>query len=487
MSVAIFSKVINDYADTFTDTISTSVVAATNDTIILVAHFRAGQAVSVAPAWNGQTLTQLGTTVTTSFQKLAVYSVIASSSATANLTATFDNNTILNTEIMVLRPSSGTITLSGFVSEFHETGTFANPGLSATTVTSTDRILSFVGTSAVDKDFNDNTSTSLTVASPFTIEDSIQNDGNFGVFKLYSSSATGTGTLTDTYTPSAGAPQYTHLLFKASAGSVSATIDDINTTEVVRVSSTGNTISTTGLGALTTLTIGGKSATSISATGGDGTFSMPAFSDGVAYSLMGTKTATAGDGTNTADLSVSLLPMTGWNYVTLSGTLNTTTTGVLNSFSPAAVVTDQIVFETAKATVDAQGNILSDYDGTQTMWHIKASDGVTRSYSVITTSGVNFNITGLSTTMSRGTITGVSGGVIQAITGLSMTASRGTIAAVSGGIKYLITGLQTSTFLGSIVGSGGVISSLNKDSLPKFLKDAVKAFRKPFSKSFRKK
>lgn len=157
----------------------------------------------------------------------------------------------------------------------------------------------------------------------------------------------------------------------------------------------------------------------------------------------GTKTVTVTGVGGTPTTTTSFQPPTGWNYVTLSGTLNTTTTGVINGFSPAAVVTDQIVFETANGSVDAQGNYTGDYDGTQTMWHIKASDGVARSYSVVT------GATPLSVTL----------------TGVSATANVGTIVA---SITAYVPGTVS-------------------DSLPKFLKDAVKAFRKPFSKSFRKK
>lgn len=286
-----------------------------------------------------------------------------------------------------------------------------------------------------------------------------------------------TGTYTDTlsglrggiqhYYPGGGTQLYRTLNTVTSASS--ASIDDINSGGVIRVGSTGNTISTTNLGTLTTLTVGSVSATSISAIGGDGTFSMPAFVDGGTYQLLGTKTVTAGDGTDSATLSKTLDAPTNYAYVTLSGTLNTTITGVLYNFSPAAVVTDQIAYDSTKGTVDAQGNYEGDFDGTQTMWHIKASDGVTRSYDVITGagSGLTVNLTGVSATANVGTITPSLGGspLSVTLTGVGSTANTGTVVA------------SLTAFV------AGAVS----DNLPKFLVDSIVKLRKTFRKSFRKK
>jgi hypothetical protein len=244
-------------------------------------------------------------------------------------------------------------------------------------------------------------------------------------------------------------------------GGASATLDDINSGGSILVGSTGNTITTTGLGTLTTLTIGTVSATSLSATGGDGTFTMPTFVDGGTYQLLGSKTVTAGDGTLSANLTKTLAAPTNHSYVTLSGTLNTTNTGVLYNFSPAAVVGDQIVFDNTKGTVDAQGNYEGSFDGTQTMWHIKASDWVTRSYDVITgVVGVTYNIVGLSATASLGTIATVSCGINKLITGLSSTTTQGSVTGSSGGIRYILSGLQSNTSLGIITQLGAGINYL---------------------------
>lgn len=279
------------------------------------------------------------------------------------------------------------------------------------------------------------------------------------------------------------------------AGASVPVIDDINTNEQVRVGSSGNTITTSNLGTLTSLAIGSKSATSLSATGGDGTFSMPTLSDGVAYELMGINTATAGDGTSTADISVTLLPLSTQDYVTLSGTLNTTNTGVLYNFSPAAVVGDQIVFLTASNTsVDAQGNLATDLVGTQQMWHIQASTKVARSYDVTTgeSAGLTVSITGVAGTGAVGTVTPSLGatGLTVTITGV---AGAGTVGTV---VPSLGSGEDITVAISGVAGTGtvGTVTTTLTDyivrvstDLPKFIVSVAKSIRRSFKKSFRKK
>ncbi|RTL03688.1 hypothetical protein EKK58_12370 [Candidatus Dependentiae bacterium] len=220
-----------------------------------------------------------------------------------------------------------------------------------------------------------------------------------------------------------------------------ATLYDINTTNTLRVGQTGNTISTGGIGTLTSVTVGGKAVTNLSAPSGDGTFDMPSFSDGVAYTLLGSKTATATDGTNSANQTVTLNPPVGYEYVTLSGTLNTTNTGVLYNLSPAAAVTDQIVYPIG-LLIDAQGNVEGDA-GVYTLWHIDATDNVTRSYTLTlaTSGGSNGNATstGMVVTVSigAGTPRGNAGAVstgVQSSFSIGSGIVRGFASAVSAGI-----------------------------------------------------
>jgi hypothetical protein len=162
----------------------------------------------------------------------------------------------------------------------------------------------------------------------------------------------------------------------------SATINSYPAT--VRSGDTGVAYTTTGLSAVSSITIGSLAGTSISDTSGDGTHSVPSLTDGVAHELYGTKTVTITGTGGAPTTTTSFQPLSTQSFVTLSGTLNTTETGVLYNFSPAASVGDQIVWTTANGTVDAQGNYAGDFEGTQTMWHIDATDNVARSYDVIT-------------------------------------------------------------------------------------------------------
>lgn len=166
-----------------------------------------------------------------------------------------------------------------------------------------------------------------------------------------------------TYTPSGGSP----------------TVDSYPAT--VRSGSTGNAYTTTGLSSVTAISIGTLAATSISDTTGDGTHSVPALVDGVAHELYGTKTVTVTGTEGSPTTTTSFQPATGNSFVTLAGTLNTTDTGGLFNFSPAAVVTDQIVFPTVGIAYDAQGNITGEA-GSYSCWHIQASTKTARSYTV---------------------------------------------------------------------------------------------------------
>ncbi len=232
------------------------------------------------------------------------------------------------------------------------------------------------------------------------------------------------------------------------------TLNNINTNNIVRVNSTGNTISTSGIATLTSLTIGGKAATSLNAPNGDGTFSMPGFTDEQVYSLMGTRSAVATDGTNSDNLNVTLLPANGWDYVTLAGTLNTGNTGTIFSFSPTAVVNDQIVFPLSHV-VDAQGNLQTDVDGTVVFWHIQASTGVTRSFTVTTGVGAgditpnSFNFTNL-TNQSLSTLVESD---VQTITGIDTA----TTVTITDG-EYAI---NTGSGFGAFTSASGTVNNNN--------------------------
>lgn len=170
-------------------------------------------------------------------------------------------------------------------------------------------------------------------------------------------------------------------------------LDSINGgTNIVQIGSSGNTAETTGLTSATSASLNGVAMTSIAGSSSPWTFSCPPLTDGaVSPYPSGTFSITGAEGSPTLAGVAVTLP-TGLTAQTLSGTLNTTNTGVLYNFSPAAVVTDQIFYPPVPTSgkyiiIDAQGNIDTDYEGTTQFWHWQASTGITRSYGVILGSG----------------------------------------------------------------------------------------------------
>jgi hypothetical protein len=101
-------------------------------------------------------------------------------------------------------------------------------------------------------------------------------------------------------------------------------VDTINgiavaSTPVLRVGATGNTITTTNLGTLTSVSTAYITATNVVAPGGDGTFDWPDWAEGEVRDSIGVKTliATDTDG-DMASASVNALPPVGWTSVVAS-------------------------------------------------------------------------------------------------------------------------------------------------------------------------
>lgn len=163
-------------------------------------------------------------------------------------------------------------------------------------------------------------------------------------------------------------------------------------TNSVQIGSSGNTFETVNLTGVTAASLGGVAMTSVAGSSSPWTFTCPPLTDGaVSPYPSGTFSITGAEGSPTLAGVAVTLP-TGLTSVTLAGTLNTTNTGILYNFSPAAVVTDQIFYPPVPTvgkyiTIDAQGNIDTDYDGTTQFWHWQASTGITRSYDVIVGAG----------------------------------------------------------------------------------------------------
>jgi len=164
--------------------------------------------------------------------------------------------------------------------------------------------------------------------------------------------------------------------------SVGATIDSYPAT--VRSGDTGVTFTTTGLTAISSITLGSLAAIGISETSGDGTHSVPNLTDENVHGLYGTRTVTINGAGGSPTTTTNFQPLSSQSYITLSGTLNTSINGILYNFSPAAVAGDQMVWDTAKGTCDAQGNYETSHDGIQYLWHIQGSTGTARMVVLIT-------------------------------------------------------------------------------------------------------
>lgn len=227
------------------------------------------------------------------------------------------------------------------------------------------------------------TFTSMTDGNPYDLWVDFNAGTNSIVFKL-----AGVTLASTTYTGGVSALRggtacYNNTNNKITAIEVSSgtsySIDTLTTP--IPLGSTGNTINTTGLGTLSSLTIGGVSVSSLSATGGDGTFSAPAWADGVVGLLVGTgQTVIAGDGTNTATVSTGNVTAPSGNSTVILTSVNTSTAYLGGQMSLS--VGDQIMFPTAASLstatnyIDVDGGIYTTFTGTQVIYKRSVSTGV---------------------------------------------------------------------------------------------------------------
>lgn len=171
------------------------------------------------------------------------------------------------------------------------------------------------------------------------------------------------------------------------SGTLSSAQSIDTVTTPLLLGSSGNSITTTNLGTLTSLTIGGKAVSSLSAPSGDGTFSIPSWIDGVQGFLLGSGQAiVAGDGTNTATSTATINPQSGYTLVTLTS-VNTASSYLGNQVSLS--VGDQIIFPTAASLgattnyIDVDGGIYTDYAGAQTLYKRNTTTGIVTQITLI--------------------------------------------------------------------------------------------------------
>jgi len=146
-------------------------------------------------------------------------------------------------------------------------------------------------------------------------------------------------------------------------------------------------ITTTGLGSLTSLTIGGKQVSSLSAASGDGTFSIPLWVEGVQGFLLGSSQAvSAGDGTKTVSSTTTINPQAGYTLVTLTS-VNSGSAYLGNQVSLS--IGDQIIFPTAASLgaatnyIDVDGGIFTSYAGSQTLYKRNVTTGIVTQITLI--------------------------------------------------------------------------------------------------------
>lgn len=150
-----------------------------------------------------------------------------------------------------------------------------------------------------------------------------------------------------------------------------------------------NTLSTTLLSTANSLTVNDRSISSLAGSAGVYTFTVPALVAGNNVPLFdATAPFVITDGTTTVNGTASYIPASTKSFVTLTSVVNSI--GYIGYYIPGCAVGDQLVFDTpatrsvAVNSIGADGRLLTDYHGTQTAYHIKASDGLVTELTIST-------------------------------------------------------------------------------------------------------
>lgn len=301
--------------------ISRSVTAVAGDVIYVTIRWRranAGIPINLdSLTWNSQPLVKYGTTLDDGEARTETRWVQASASATANLTGTLSDSQHYVIVTNVGRPPGDTtVSAAGIQEEIYNSGTYSDPSLTVLGVPSGALTVSMLGYMGWDTGYGTLLGT-LSCDSPFTPGDGDTNTNYRGVWALFvARDDASTGSVSPHWSrsvPALDEPQYIHRAFYFTSATV-ATIDSVTTD--------GNPglivgqpflINTTGLGTLTSVTIKTAAtptaittALSLSAVGGDGGATMAFWVDTQYYPFIGSVVVTASDGTNTAELAVTL-------------------------------------------------------------------------------------------------------------------------------------------------------------------------------------
>lgn len=491
----------SNFGSTFTNDLSiASVSASAGDYLFAAYSFRVSDPkISAAPTWNGQTFSLLHTSSDQS-KTVYLYGLLAASGSTSSILASPSNWTYCNALIRVftsnIAPTSTVITP---VVSFEDgtTSPWSSPSNTVSSVASTDILVDFLFASDQDSGGTDLTAQTFTPGSGQLNAILVNNATSHYVGNISSSTKTGSSGAVTTSSSAVQQPVYIYIttgLRGAAAGPSISAIDQL-------VEGSTSTVTFSTAFAPTSLSISDGSrtinVTSFSGTGSTRTFTCPSYVDSTTGLSLGSVSITATDGTNTTPAYTSAVyTKTGYTSVTLAGTLNTTSTGGLYNFSPAAVVTDKIIYPTANVTYAATGDVTSDYTGSFTAWHLQASTGTVRSYLVTfaVPAGLSVTLTGVAATANKGTITASVGaaGLSSTLTGVASVASVGTItASLSGGaINTTLTGVAATAAKGTITASiSTYVPQTNvKDTLqtPLVITPTKTIFRSIFKPIYRK-
>jgi hypothetical protein len=446
-----------------------------------------------AMSWNGQTLNKVGTTLNDGEAFTESHWIQASTGATADLTATLSAAEHYTITIKVERPpASTTISVGGLQEQIYTSGVYTDPSLIVNSVPSGALTVSTLKYMGWDEGYGTMSGT-LSANAPFSTAVGTTNTNYRGVWALYvanDSSSTGAVVASWTRSNPAEGPQYAHRAFYFSTAPVPS-IDTVSSP--VSDGETGKVITTTNLGTLTSMSVGGVAVASVSATGGDGTWVVKSRTDGSTHSGYGTKTVLVGDGTATASSTTVVNPPSTQSYVTLTSA--PTAAGYIGAYRTVNIG-DQFAFDTATQLgvetnyIDVDGGIYTDYSGSQVMWHWATGTGIITQITLITgviedTTPNPFTFTdvtnaSLSTQYTSNTITvtgidtptaiSITGGTYS-VNGGSYTSSPGTVTNGATVSVRVTSSASFATAVNAVLTIGGTsdtytVTTLAADTTP---------------------
>lgn len=167
-------------------------------------------------------------------------------------------------------------------------------------------------------------------------------------------------------------------------------------TEFVALDGSVNTLTAANLINADTLTIDNFTVTTLTGGGNTYQFTLPVLADGIFYPLFGTRLLRLSKGIIFTNTYVQLIPASTRIYTTLTSV--NTSTGYLGNYLTCAIG-DQIVFDKPATlgvsvnSIGIDGRISTDYLNTQTLYHIRATDGlVTRITLASSTTVITINL-----------------------------------------------------------------------------------------------